>query len=242
MNDFYDEYDLKARLVPVVVLISPILISLYMYVDLIREFSTTVIVLIVTFSFSNIIMVYIRYMSKKNKSHVKRDKVVEYLKPNNTVVNSITKKRIYIYLASVDSSFDVLHNLFENNDLKNKNSKEAMKLDTACHSALNWIKENTRDLPIVKKENIYYGLFRNLHSIKSIGIFISIVSLFLNIFFSFSTVNNACQITSTFITTMLFSIISIVVWIFVVTEKLVDFCACNYAEALIFAMDSKIKK
>ena len=47
-----------------------------------------------------------------------------------------------------------------------------------CYSAIQWLRSNTRNNKLVQEENILCGFYKNLISLKSVGIAFTIIAFF----------------------------------------------------------------
>lgn len=171
MTKIFDIYDIKARLSVVIILVTPILTTLYLQVESIRNLASTVVVTVALLALSILLIIFIRYHGKQK--HQKRDFVAEYLYPNNNKIERTEKDRLYVFLGSIDNSFSILYEQKEQPDISDEYKQ-------ACKSALNWLKEHSRDFDIVNKENAMYGFCRNLLAVKPAGIVISIIMIMIH--------------------------------------------------------------
>ena len=73
MNELFGKYNLRARLSPSIILISPILLNMYLFFEIVREISTTVIITITSSAIINLLVLISRYKgSEKIKKGFKR--------------------------------------------------------------------------------------------------------------------------------------------------------------------------
>lgn len=232
MKQIFDIYDIRARLAVVIFLISPVLFSIYLQVESIRNIASTTIIAIILIALSNLLMVVIR----DNGKHVynKREIAAKYLLPDDSHIDSAVKERLYKFLGKVDESFVIL---FEKKD-------DTITDDyyDACKSALNWLKEHSRDSSIVSKENASYGFCRNLLGAKKVGIIICLVMLIIQVFqfwiqFSF----NISNVTEEYLLSFFMTMIYLFLWIFLVRKNIVEISAKCYAEALLLSFDKFIE-
>jgi hypothetical protein len=221
--ELLDRYDIQARLSPGIILISPFLFSLYMQIDVIRTLSSTTVVFIILFALSNFIIVFVRFMGKR--VHSKRNETAAFLYSDK--LDKSTKQRLYKKLSSMNESFHVLIDQSDNNNQEFKNT---------CISAVNWLKEHSRDSIIVNKENTYYGFFRNMYGIKYIGITTEMLLLVVHgiqFYFLIKT-----EITTEYTISVIINLCYLILWIFGISKKMLKFCTENYAEALILFLDN----
>lgn len=107
-NGLFDEYNLRARLSPGIILISPILLNLYLLIEQVRELSTTIVIFVVAFAVSNFLMLVSRNCGSKvikklvNDKEFKQVFAQDLLVPNNNnnIIDKMTLSRYYLYLNS----------------------------------------------------------------------------------------------------------------------------------------------
>lgn len=229
MLKIFDVYDIKARLSVVIILMSPILMALYLQEKSIRNLSSTVIIVVVLLAISNLFMIVIRHRGQK--SYRKRDLVIDHLCPNDNRIDKATKFRLYAFLGKVDNAFLILS--------EQKDQQEpSTEFLAACESAVNWLKENSRESDIVNKENEMYGFCRNLLAIKPYGIAISIMMIMVHGFQFYMKFNLVFStMTPEYMLSFLTTIIYFFVWVLVVRLELLKLSANSYAEALICSFD-----
>lgn len=224
----FDHYNFRARISVGIILLSPVLLMLYLQVEMIRKLSTTAIVLVCLFSLANLMIVLSRFYGKK--VHSKRKKAEEYLYPSDSHFDMLTKKRFYKTLAAKNSSLNVL---VEKQDCPDEEFYEA------CKSAVHWLRVNTRDSKLVTEENINYGFYRNMLGVKPFGIGISVFLLTVHLLqFWIGFCGNVGNVTPEYLISLVIALLYLALWLFLVNRKIVDFAAENYAEALINSIDT----
>ena len=111
-------------------------------------------------------------------------------------------------------------------------------------SAIKWLiarTRNTTDFPLIAEENTNLGFAYNLLGIKYYGIFLCIVLLMFDIpllilsFWGNLNLNHASVLFC-----FIFTVLYLLMWILVITKKLVINCAKKYAFALLSACDSDL--
>lgn len=93
MKQVFDVYDIRARLAVVIFLVSPVLFSIYLQVESIRNIASTTVIAIILMALSNLLMVVIRDNGKY--VYNKREIMVKYLLPTDTHIDSGVKERLY---------------------------------------------------------------------------------------------------------------------------------------------------
>ena len=109
-------------------------------------------------------------------------------------------------------------------------------------TAVTWLISKTRDstkFPLIAEENANFGFSYNLLGLKTYGITVSCIGVISNIilmylFFTDSISINISGILASFVIHLLF----LLLWIFIITRKLVVSSGQKYARALLSACDS----
>ena len=109
-------------------------------------------------------------------------------------------------------------------------------------TAVTWLISKTRDstkFPLIAEENANFGFSYNLLGLKAYGITVSCIGVISNIilmylFFTDSISINISGILASFVIHLLF----LLLWIFIITRKLVVSSGQKYARALLTACDS----
>lgn len=233
-KDIFGKYNLRARLSPCIILISPILINLYLLFESVRTISTTIIITIVAFAISNLLVLLARYNESK-KIRVILDKKVlaqEILSPLDRTIDLSTKKRYYNFLNSKIEDLELNEQLEDEKIIKEK-----------CITAVRWLKEYTRhesEFPLVMEENINTGFCRNLYGLKTHGIFICVILIImLGIFSIIKFGDLSINISSEIIISVIIDFIYLFLWIFVVNKELINNIYLKYSKALLACCDKK---
>lgn len=121
-------------------------------------------------------------------------------------------------------------------------ASDPMNTDVICASAVNWLREATRDTKkfgLVFAENINYGFRRNLLGVKPLAVALCVFTLAgtaLNAWLS--TAGNLTAVTSQSWSSAVVGCIGLVIWVGVVNEDFVKTTAYAYAAALLASCDS----
>ena len=236
----FDVYEIRARLCVVIFLVSPILLSLYLQVEAIRNLASTAVLAIALIALSNLLIVLVRARGKE--VYDKSDILVQFLLPADTNVDRGVKKRLYEVLSSVDSSFAILneekYQELKTLDLNEKESQQYADYYHACKSALNWLKEKSRGSNIVSKDNATYGFCRNLYGAKPAGILICVSMFAIQIgqfYFQFGQM--IANVSAEYMISVFATFVYLLMWIFCVSIKIVEISAKSYAISLIQSFD-----
>lgn len=90
----FDEYNLRARISVWVIFISPIILPMYLLIDIIRAFSTTAIVVLILIALSNLYIVHIRDYAKYGKKGVDKRHIVKEYFDNDSKLNPKMRNKI----------------------------------------------------------------------------------------------------------------------------------------------------
>lgn len=233
MKQIFDVYDIRARLSVVIFLVSPVLFSMYLQVESVRNIASTTVVAFILIALSNLLMVVIR--DKGKQVYNKREMMVAYFLPNDKNIDHGVKERLYIFLGTIDERFSIL---YEKKDETNISDDYY----NACKSALNWLKEHSRDSSIASKENALYGFCRNLLGTKKCGIIICTIMLIVQIAqFKFQFHCNFLNITEDYTLSFCVTAFYLFLWIFLVKIRIVEISAKYYTEALLLSFDKFIQ-
>ena len=154
----------------------------------------------------------------------------EFLLPSNTYLDSLTKHRYYKFFSEKLESFSVL-----------ESDKEMLPMVV---TAVTWLIAQTRDekkFPLINEENINFGFSYNLLGLKKCGIFLTLIGLAVNIIFYVLQMNFHLDLgvkLNALIASTIINFLFLLLWIVIVSKKLVKNCAKKYARALLSACDS----
>lgn len=229
----FDAYNLRVRFSVGLILITPIIFSIYLLVPNASNFSFTTIILILCFGLCNFMMSQSRYLGRKSSSKCFPGLMPaqQMLMPEDNSLDPITKKRYQKFFSS---------------RLKNLSfSKDVSTAENSSKSAINWLISQTRDVekfPLIKEESINFGFAKNLYGLKTLG---TIISAFLTIlevgitiakfYLKFGYVEYSDLIASSIV-----SCAFTLLWIFLITKGWVKDAGYRYARTLLSACDSDI--
>lgn len=220
--ELLDTYNIRARLCPCLILISPIIIALFLCLkETISLVSSTV--------FTCILLVFTNYIIAIQRKAFQKKTYKNYaslfLMPNDSTIDAVTKRRYYSKLSKCDETLSAF--LSPTNEISKY-----------CDSAVIFLRAQTRDNRMILEENINYGFMRNLFSSKIIGI---VLCSAVCISFGLSSVvkyQGLPEIPTEYIISFIYSFILLLFWIFGVSEKMTDKAAKQYAFTLLMAIDT----
>lgn len=240
IKDIFDTYGRKARLQPTLYFILPLMVTLFVWVPSIYNVWGA----IVSFAASwGVLTLLTGWTREKGRTAEKRlynewgDKPTTiWLRRNDSNLDDTTKNRYYAFLESSIEGWKAPTTEEERTDPKSG--------DGRYDSAVKWLLEytrNTTDFPLVFKELISYGFRRNVYGMKKFGIVICFIAVIVNcslIYF----VNPSGTLLFLSIALIAGSLLSVLIWSFVVTKDWVKDSAYAYARALLASCDKKVTK
>lgn len=229
--DLYDRYDLRVRMSVGIIVLSPILISLYLLIPEVRSISFTAMILIISFGMCNLIIAQSRYYGRNasTKCFNQSKPAQRMLLPSDQTPDSQTKERYHSFFSSKIKGVT-----FE---------KDTQDIDAMCNTAISWLISQTRDsskFPLIKEELINYGFAKNLYGMKSIGIIISVALILIEITALGIQHHTNLNIAPTrnLAVSIIISFCYLLMWILVVKKEWVIECGEKYARSLLSACDS----
>ena len=220
----FDSYNIRARLSVYTIIIAPIILTLYVLYEPIRSFTFSVVLIAIITSFSNYLFALQRY-KQREKNH--KNTAAEFLYIDDPHIDKKTKQRYYRKLSKIDKSFEVMNHPMDSEEFKQ-----------TCYSAVQWLRSNTRNSKLVQEENIMCGFYKNLISLKSVGIAFTIVAFFILIITSVPTTPLSFIQSKTNIILIFVDIGMILFWKFGVNGKIHSVLCEKYAYALLETLDT----
>lgn len=228
----FDRYNLRARLSPSLILLSPVLINIYLLIGSVRELATTIIVVVISLALSNLLILFSRYKGDKKIKNIISNEVMatRLLMPDDDNIDEITKKRYYKYFNENISDLELNIEINDRTILMKK-----------CKTAIKWLKEKTRDkekYALVFEENINIGFCKNIYGLKTLGIIstIGIIVIIIFYYLYFKKIN-IMELPVEAILSISIDFAYLIIWTSVVTKKLVIYIYKKYAKALLGACD-----
>ncbi|MUH04046.1 hypothetical protein [Commensalibacter melissae] len=239
---FFNEYNLKARCIPVVIACFPILALLTSFLDLNKFLiANSIVISIFTIVIMFLLSLYTRSKGRQLEKDLVKDwgglPTTRFLRHRDKTIDKIEKQKIYQKIE------DNLTDKIPTEDEEKSNPEEA---DKQYNIIVNTLRMKTRDEEycILLYENILYGFFRNSLALKKISLFISIsiiIGLLIILcqnnpyhFYDFKNfVSYVFTVKLSLILKFILTIMIFFYWVFVVTKKNVKKYADRYALALI---------
>jgi len=232
-----DNYSLKARTYPVLILFLPLVIIgitySIAYENYLQLLSTIGISTALSYFLSNIG----RDFGKKKESalwnHWGGAPTSQLLNYQNDSIDNITKDRYHTKLLE-------LVTIKKEIDFKKSAKKEIDEIYRAWTKYLKTKTRDTKKYSLVYKENVSYGFRRNLWGLKLFSIILIIINIVAN--YSFQSVKHGFKNLTAFPLEffisefLLFALL--IIWVVLITRNWVKVPAFAYAERLLEAVDS----
>ncbi len=231
----FDTYSLKARLAPVCLLLLPILLA----VAALQPFELSVLNSLVTFA---LYCGLCYFFAELGRDQGKRKEIAlfkswdgkpttRFLRHRDATLDPVTKNRYHKFLS------DAVEKRFPSALEELSNPAAA---DETYQSAGKLLLEKTRDtkeFPLLLKENISYGFRRNLWGMKPAGILVCLLALAASLFPICQSVllNKLLPVIST--SMALFILLMLTLWLLRITPAWVRLPAEAYAQRLLAACD-----
>lgn len=222
--NLFDTYNIRARLSVYVIVISPIILTIYFLFESVRTFSFSAIFVAILFAFSNYLFALQRFFQKQQP--VYKNIAAELLYKSDPRIDNCTKQRYYNKLSQLDKSFKIFKSPSDNDDFKN-----------ACTSAITWLRNNTREIKLVQEENMLYGFYKNLMSFKFIGLISTTIAIIILLLTSMPVSTKDFLHTPTYVVLLLFDTFCLILWSLGTSKKICQILAEKYAYALLGTLD-----
>ena len=223
--ELLDAYNIRARLSASILLLAPIAITLFFLFEEVRSFATSSVILLVLLALTNYVPIMQRTFGKNKKPGT--NYAAQLLHVEDQTISAETKSRFYAKLAKLDKSFSC----FEKPD-------DSPAFKSACESAVDYLRNRTRDNHLVQEENINYGFCRNLLASKAAGIVISALCMVFTAFFSWQKFKPLSTIPVQNILALASDGLMLLFWLFLATKKAQEQTGLSYAKTLISAIDT----
>lgn len=234
MTEIFGTYNLRTRIGAGITLFAPVLFQAYILIPELRNISCTFIVALITFALINLIIITSRAQGSATLKKCFPDVLPaqQYLLPDDTTLDKFTKERYYKFLEKHLEGFKITNN------------KNEMKSQT--ESAVKWLiakTRNTTDFPLIAEENANLGFSYNLLGMKPCGILLCSFLLVVDIVLYILTYTKDLSVDQISILSCgIFSLLFLLIWITVITPKIVQCNARKCARALLSACDSGLIK
>lgn len=231
MASIIDDYSLRARFYPSLIVLLPAFVVAIFYITDIEKYYHYFTAFCVVGLFSYVLAQFGRDRGKAKEpllfAAFGGKPTTQIMRYRNTHLNSIIKNR-YRNLLEQKIPNLVLPTLAEENN-------DPVAADDVYDSCARFLISITRDnqkYNLLYKENTSYGFRRNLWAMKGIAITVITFVIAIHIFFATSQFSDITIIANKDIFLAIFLVISLSVWLFVITKDWVKMNAFSYAERL----------
>lgn len=249
MSDFekyFDAYSLNARVKPALFLVFPVVLSIFVLAEPSRTWGGATITFVLTFGIINFVT-----NQASTQGNILQERLFHkwggapttiILRHADYRLDRHTKARYMENLSRTLGSFEPVTEHFET-----ENPQEA---DEIYRTAANYLIERTRDkniYPLIFNENVAYGFSRNLRAFKFQGISICTVSLIVNLVVLYLDLHLTGRppvaqylhsIPIEYYGLIVIHLVTLGLWIFLVTEQWVQIRGFLYAKRLYAACES----
>jgi len=231
-----DNYSVKARLYPCLLILLPaFIVGVYYITDLEKYYHYFTAVL----AFGLFTFVLAQFGRDKGKS--KEPELYKYfggkpttqiLRYRNTYLDSVTKNRYRQILTQKIPDIQI-PTAQEENDKPD----DADEIYNSCSKFLISKTRDTTKFNLLYKENVSYGFRRNLWAMKNFALSIIFLCLVTHFYFTTEGFKVFNKFTTQSIGLFAFLLITILTWFFVITRDWIKLVAFSYAERLFEALN-----
>jgi len=231
MKSIIDDYSLRARFYPSLIVLLPAFVVAIFYITDIEKYYHYFTALCGLGLFSYVLAQLGRDRGKKKEPDLfvafGGKPTTQIMRYRDTHLNSISKNQYRSLLEQMVPNLILPTQIEENND--------PIAADEIYDSCARFLISKTRDNQkyyLLYKENTSYGFRRNLWAMKGIAITIILVVMAIHIYNATAQLQYLNDFTNKDIFLAAFLIFTMCIWIFVVTKNWVKMIAFSYAERL----------
>ncbi len=225
----FDAYSLQARVLPGVLAVLPPLVTLAAWFPDSYELATGLLGSIGLFAAVMLLAHYARTCGRTLERKLFEEwggkPTTLWLRHGDGNIDRLTTARYHGCLESLIPNWHA--------PTPESESKDLAAADEAYETAVRWLRENTRELRLVFRENVSYGFRRNLRGLKWIGIAIAALCGIGSIAALIVLRARGRELPEAGVVTSLISMIAVLCWLIVVTKVWVRDAAEAYARALL---------
>lgn len=223
--DLLDAYNIRARLSPSIILLGPIAFTIFLCFESVYTFTSSTILICILLAFTNYIPILQRHIRAKKPSPI--NYAAQFLEMNDSTIDSVSKKRYYQKLATINESFSLFRTPSNTPEFKN-----------CCKSAVLYLRNQTRNQHLVLEENINYGFCKNMMASRPIGITICLFMSLLTVGYSLSLSPTLYENPMSNWVALIANLLLLLFWLFGINKKMLEEASRRYAFTLISAIDT----
>lgn len=239
---YFSVYEIKARFFPALLLILPIIFTIFIWYPDLISLDSSLIIGLVFFITIFFLAKFCRAMGLKVQNKMLKEwgdfPSTTMLRHSDSTIDSITKYRYHSFLNS-----NVENIKLPTPEEEAENREDA---DLQYRSAVKWLLEYTRDTQIfniIYTDNANYGFSRNMLGVKYLGISLTFLAIGLHVY----GIHMKYQLNSLFLPleiwlTLLFNLGMLMSWIFFVNKKWVTSNAYAFARSLLACCEPSNKQ
>ena len=240
LNSLFDDYGIRARLLPVLVLVLPpavviAMLSPAIYETYTRIFSSLGAVAVVLYLLAHVIRARGRRIEHDLYAEWGGIPTTAWLRHRDTRVDPITKARYHKFLEAH------VHDL--KMPLPAEESADPKAADHRYDSAVKWMLEYTRDktsFPLIFEENVSYGFRRNALAAKPLALTTLFILILIVAWITYKKSGvDPTRVDSELIATWVIVLASCIFWLLLTTKAWVKDASDAYARAFLAACDKE---
>ena len=231
-----DNYSVKARLYPCLLILLPAFIVGVYYITDFEKYYHYFTAVLAFGLFTFVLAQFGRDRGKSKEPELYKffggKPTTQILRYRNTFLDSVTKNRYRQILMQKIPDIQ-MPTVQEEND----NSDAADEVYESCAKFLISKTRDTAKFNLLFKENISYGFRRNLWAMKNFALSIIFICLVTHFYFATQGFKVFNEFTIESIALFAFLLLAILTWIFVITKEWIKLVAFSYAERLFEAIN-----
>lgn len=234
----FNEYEIKARQLPGLIVISPLVIICYLWFPSLKTIGGILWGLVSTLGITYFISKLVRNAGKNLETRLVKKwgglPTTIILRHSDSTIETATKQRYYNYIEKHIPGIKI--------PTKEEELKDRKATDDIYISAVKWLIGNTRDTKkynLLFNDNVNYGFSRNLLGLKPFGILFSVISFIINIvcFNNQYTINQFNKVPINVYIAFGVSIVYMLIWCFFISEQWLKSYGYAYARTLLETCD-----
>lgn len=237
---YFDHYTINARFMPVFLTLLPFVLTIFAWYPSLKNFQEGLVTILVSFGVMTFISGYISNLGNSCQERLFSlwggAPTTIIMRHRDEVLDSYTKYRYHKWIFEKVQGLELPSVEDESLDYQDADSR--------YRSAINYLREFTRDkdlFPYVYRDNVMFGFSRNLFAIRWFGISISLLSVLLNsyllkdifVFESLRLMNVASEVNLLGVIAGGVSLVSLMVFLFIINSDFVKQRAFRYAKTLL---------
>lgn len=229
LGEHFDTYSLRARLQPALLTLFPLFVTAAVWLPVLYQTAAGLLGLASACG----VTVLLAHVTRERGRRAERRLFEEWggnpttiwLRHRDDNLDNHTTRRYHAYLASNAPGWQP--------PTPEEERSDPAAVDRRYDTAVKWLLENSRDRPLVLKENVAYGFRRNLYGLRPLGLSLALLCAGANgaaIYYSLEDDLEHLNLAGA--ASLAISIVAVLTWLFVVNKAWVRDAAHAYARAL----------